>query len=83
MVVFDFESDSVSRETFMFSPIFRMRMTEEQFKKLYVGVNDKWDEMNESKTNDTKVDLEMRDIHFRATGTYTSDEDILEWWNSK
>ena len=31
----------------------------------------------------TKVDFEMRDIHFRATGTYSSDEDILEWWNNK
>ena len=31
----------------------------------------------------TKVDFEMRDIHFRATGTYSTDEEILKWWNNK
>lgn len=83
MVVLDVEADSVSREAYIFAPIYRVRMTEEQFKKLYVEVNEKWDELNERKADGTKVNLEMRDIHFRATGTYASDEDILEWWNNK
>ena len=30
----------------------------------------------------TVVAPEMRSLHFRATGTYSTDEEILLWWNS-
>ena len=48
MVILDVEAEAVSREAYMFALIYRMHMTEEQFKRLYVEVNEKWDELNET-----------------------------------
>ena len=56
MVVMDISADYISRETFIYSPIYRMRMSLEQFEELEKTVKQEREYLDEGKTQDNGKD---------------------------
>lgn len=54
MIVIDFEAKAVSREAYLFAPIYRMNLTVEQFEKLEKDIIEKRGCLDESKVESEK-----------------------------